>query len=167
MCTEIVGTGDMSSASAAVPVDGAVCGLPIDVRSRRPPFSLSLFGWIEGNFRRRRCSHCFADSCLLAHAVDVFLVVGTGMLIGVGGTVCEELVHCVIHGDKGDANEAVVRSAKVGKQAMPSIVNGGGGTPLTFYCRCSEGEDGMRPSCSKHHQVAVTSGSKLGKHPRD
>jgi hypothetical protein len=65
--------------SACAPLEGAVRGRLIEMRLSSPPSAASFTFWREGCFRRHRCSQCFAVSCLLPGAENVFLVVADDM----------------------------------------------------------------------------------------
>jgi hypothetical protein len=69
----IGGIGGTALGASALPVEGAVPGRFIVGRSLKPP-SRSLAGWNDGSLRRRRCSHCFAVSCLLRCSENALVV---------------------------------------------------------------------------------------------
>jgi hypothetical protein len=79
----LIGIGGMEvivfASDSMVMLDkGASPGRCKDAVSRSPPSPMSLLGWKEGSFRRRRCSHCFAVSGL-PDAENVLLVFGAVM----------------------------------------------------------------------------------------
>jgi hypothetical protein len=76
----------------ALTVEGAVPGRSGDKSSRRSPLSCSLVGRMDGSLRRRRCSHCFAVSCLLAGPKYVLLVVGAVMVTVFGGAAGDDII---------------------------------------------------------------------------
>jgi hypothetical protein len=64
---------------AGAPLEGAVRGRLIEMRLSSPLFPASPSFWREACFLRHRCSQCFAVSCLLPGAENVFLVVADDM----------------------------------------------------------------------------------------
>jgi hypothetical protein len=66
MSMGIGGTAGSDVASVAVALQGAVRGRSTAKSTRNPSSPGFPLGWIDGSFRSRRCSHCFAVSCLLA-----------------------------------------------------------------------------------------------------
>jgi hypothetical protein len=60
---------------------------------------------MEGAFRRRLCSHCFAASCL-RDAGNALLVVSAAMFNVARGVVSEDIRHWLMYCDNGDADGA-------------------------------------------------------------
>jgi hypothetical protein len=80
------------SDSVATLDESGVLGRRKDAVSYSPPSPRLLFGCMEGSLRKRRCSHCFAISCL-PDAEDVLLVVGAIMFNVAEGTTGEDVGH--------------------------------------------------------------------------
>ena len=72
-------------------IAGAVCGGSIEMLLHKLPSP--FFARLEDCYRRRRCSHCFADLCLLLGAENVFLVVVNAMLTMARGAAGEDIVR--------------------------------------------------------------------------
>jgi hypothetical protein len=86
------GTAGTGSIAIAVSGEGAVRGRWTGMCPRNPWSPCSRSGWIEGSLLKRRCSHCFAVSCLLPDVENVLSVVGAVMFNVFGGAVGGDVV---------------------------------------------------------------------------
>jgi hypothetical protein len=101
MLVGIDGIAGIDSAASNFPDDGAVFGRWMVAMSRSPPWPWLLLGWIDGSFRSRRCSHCFAVSCLPEVTKNASSVGVAVMFYVAGGATGEDVEHRAMC-DNGD-----------------------------------------------------------------
>jgi hypothetical protein len=95
------GIAGIGFAASKFPDDGAVFGRWMVAMSRSPPWPWLLLGWIDGSFRSRRCSHCFAVSCLPEVTKNASSVGVAVMFYVAGGATGEDVEHRALC-DNGD-----------------------------------------------------------------